>query len=123
MTTKLKKELQTVNREIKSLTKKIEKMIVAVDKLEKAKPAKKAAPKAKATKKVSPKKVVPKKKAAKLTDTEKTIKIINRSKKGINVETLMKKTGFDNKKISNIVHRAYKAGKIKRVGIGIYVGA
>lgn len=123
MTTKLKKELQTVNREIKSLTKKIEKMIVAVDKLEKAKPAKKAAPKAKATKKVSPKKVVPKKKAAKLTDTEKTIKIINRSKKGVNVETLMKKTGFDNKKISNIVHRAYKAGKIKRVGIGIYVGA
>ena len=123
MTTKLKKELQTVNREIKSLTKKIEKMIVAVDKLEKAKPAKKAAPKAKATKKVSPKKVVPKKKAAKLTDTEKTIKIINRSKKGVNVETLMKKTGFDNKKITNIVHRAYKAGKIKRVGIGIYVGA
>ena len=123
MTMKLKKDLQTVNREIKSLTKKIEKMIVAVDKLEKAKPAKKAAPKAKATKKVSPKKVTTKKKAAKLTDTEKTIKIINRSKKGVNVETLMKKTGFNNKKISNIVHRAYKSGKIKRVGIGIYVGA
>jgi len=123
MSIKLFKDLQVVNREIKSLTKKIEKMIVAVDKLEKVKSVKKAPAKKKEKKKVAPQKVTAKKKAAKLTDTEKTIKIINRSKKGVDVATLMKKTGFNNKKISNIVHRAYKTGKIKRVGTGIYVGA
>jgi predicted transcriptional regulator of viral defense system len=34
----------------------------------------------------------------------------------------MKKTGFNDKKISNIIHRAYKQGRLKRVGKGVYVG-
>jgi len=34
----------------------------------------------------------------------------------------MKKTGFGDKKITNILQRAFRAGKIKRVGRGIYVG-
>ena len=48
---------------------------------------------------------------------------INRSKKGVDAPTLVRKTGFDAKKIRNILHRVYKEGKVKRVGRGIYIGA
>ncbi|MBW1676008.1 MAG: integration host factor subunit beta [Deltaproteobacteria bacterium] len=44
-------------------------------------------------------------------------------KEGVDVPTLMKKTGFEDKKIRNIVFKASKAGEIKRAGRGIYVAA
>jgi len=50
------------------------------------------------------------------------LNVINRSKKGVDTATLMKKTGFNQKKIANILHRTFKAGKIKRADKGIYVG-
>ena len=40
MSKNLKKDLQVISREIKALSKKVEKVIVAVDKLEKAKAVK-----------------------------------------------------------------------------------
>ena len=61
-------------------------------------------------------------KGAKKTDTDKLLAIINRSKKGVNTATLMKKTGFDQKKVRNMLNRTFKQGKITRVGKGIYVG-
>jgi hypothetical protein len=51
------------------------------------------------------------------------LNIIKRSKKGVNTATLMTKTGFDQRKIWSIINRASKAGKIKRAGKGIYLGA
>ena len=48
---------------------------------------------------------------------------IDRSKKGVGMAALKKKTGFDDKKVRNIVARLYKFGKIKRVGRGKYTGA
>jgi hypothetical protein len=50
------------------------------------------------------------------------MRIINRSKKGVDVPTLIKKTGFDDKKVRNIIYQNYKLGRIKRVGKGIYLG-
>lgn len=47
---------------------------------------------------------------------------IGRSKKGVDVEALIAKTGFDEKKVRNIVFRLNKLGKIKRVGRGKYTG-
>ena len=49
--------------------------------------------------------------------------IINRSKKGVDTDALMKKTGFDQKKVRNILHRTYKQGKITRAENRIYVAA
>jgi predicted Rossmann fold nucleotide-binding protein DprA/Smf involved in DNA uptake len=66
-----------------------------------------------------PKKPVPKKKPA--TAAETVLGIINRSKKGVDTATLMKKTGFEPKKIHNIVYKLKKQGKIKSVGKGIYL--
>ena len=126
---KLKQDLKTVNKELKVLVKKTESLMKAVDRIEKAETAKakkappKRTPKAKAVKKVAAKIAPARKKVSKLTATDKVLNIINRSKKGVSVQALMKKTGFDTKKIRNMVFRATKMGKIKSVGRGVYVGA
>ena len=64
-----------------------------------------------------------KKKSAVLSDTVQVLKIIKRSRKGIDVATLVQKTAFDEKKIRNIIYKAHKDGSIKRAGRGIYLGA
>ena len=109
----IKKDIAAVNKELKALTKKTESLIKMVAKLGKPQSAKK--PKAKTAQKTSPKK-----KSGTLTSTEQVIKIIKGSKKGVDVSKLKAKTGFDYKKISNIVLRAFKQGKIKRTDRGVY---
>ncbi len=119
----IKKELTALQKDITAIGKKLEKLIKAVEKNEKAKVTK--ASKAKAVKAKSAKKapkVPAKKKAVKATATDQVLKIINRLKKGVDTATLMKKTGFDEKKVANILYRLFKAGKIKRADKGIYVG-
>jgi uncharacterized Zn finger protein len=63
-----------------------------------------------------------KKKIAGLTDTAQILNIIKRSRKGIDVATLKQKTGFDEKKIRNMIYKAHKEGIIRRAGRGIYTG-
>ncbi len=110
----IKKELQALNREMKSLEKKLEKLVKAIEKSEKPKPI--------ASKEKAIKGTPSKKRAPGLTATDQVLRIINRSKKGVDTATLMKKTGFNQRKIWAIINRASKAGKIQRVDRGIYVG-
>ena len=110
---KLKSPSQHAASALKTLTKQTDKLIKAVDKFEKEKAAKRK--KAKKPARKAP--------AKKVTDTDKVLNIIKRSKKGIDVATLTKKTGFDEKKVRNIVTRAFSQKKIKRVARGVYVGA
>ena len=105
---------EALSKNLKALALKSEKIVKALDKLEKVPTELKA--KAKSTKKAAVEK-------AKLTATEQVVTIIKKSKEGVDVPTLMKKTGFEDKKIRNIVFKASKQGKIKRSGRGIYVGA
>ena len=116
----LKKDLQAVTRELKALTRKTEAMAKKVAKLEKAQAAAKAKPKVKAK---TAKKAPAKKKGAKLTATDQVVNIIKRSKKGVDVSGLMKKTGFGERTVRNILFKAAKQGNIKRAGRGVYVGA
>jgi len=131
----LKKDLQALGKGLQALAKKTEALAKQLEKAQpvKAKPVKKAAPgkkaapvKAKPVKKAAPvkakavRKAPVKKKAAGITDTDKVLNIIKRSKKGVPVQTLIEKTGFNAKKVANIVFRAFKEGKIKRAGKGIY---
>ncbi len=121
-----KKDLQALNKDVKALSTKMEKLIREFDKGKKAKVTKKVTAKParlKTTKKAPAKKAPAKQKPAKLTATDKVLKIIRGSKRGVNAATLVKKTGFDLKKVRNIIQRTYKQGKIKRVGKGVYVGA
>ncbi|MBW1898865.1 MAG: hypothetical protein JRI61_07385, partial [Deltaproteobacteria bacterium] len=65
-----------------------------------------------------------KKKAAKKAPAiaiETVVGLIKRSKKGVDVATLIKKTGYDAKKISNLVYKAKKRGDIKSGAKGVYV--
>ena len=117
----LKKELQTVSKEIQVLKKKVEKLIVAAGKIEKPK-ARKASP----AKKVAGKKPAAKKAASKksaLTAIDTVFGIIKKYKKGVNTASLMKQTGFNEKKIFNNIYKLKKQGKIKSKAKGIYVKA
>jgi len=111
------KDLQAISKELTKLVNQIEKLAASLGNAEKSKAKSvKTKLKAKAVSKKTPAK------GGKKTDTDKVLAIINRSKKGVDTATLMKKTGFDQKKVRNMLNRTYKQGKITRVGKGIYVG-
>jgi predicted Rossmann fold nucleotide-binding protein DprA/Smf involved in DNA uptake len=59
-------------------------------------------------------------KRGKKSGTQRVLTIIDRSRNGIDAKTLIKKTGFEDKKIRNILFKASQEGKIERVGRGIY---
>ena len=117
-------DLKTLNKNIQTLGKTLDRLLKAVEKdtKSKAKPAKKSPAKKVAAKKAPVKKAAMKKKTAPLTATDQILKIIKGSKKGVDAPTLIKKTGFNQKKVRNILFRTYKQGKIKRLEKGIYTG-
>ena len=113
----LTKDLQAISKELTKLANQTEKLAAALGKT--------STTKVKSVKTKTTAKSVTKKapaKGAKKTDTDKVLEIINRSKKGVDTATLMKKTGFNQKKVRNMLNRTYKQGKITRVEKGIYVG-
>jgi hypothetical protein len=117
-------DLKTLNKNIQALGKTLDSLLKAVAKDEKpkAKPAKKILAKKAPAKKTPAEKAPAKKKAAPPTATDAILKIIKASKKGVDAPTLVKKTGFNQKKVRNILFRTYKQGKIKRLDKGIYTG-
>jgi replication protein A-like len=56
----------------------------------------------------------------KATAADTVLAVIGRSKKGVDVSTISEKTGFDKKKVTNIVFKLKKAGTIKAVSRGVY---
>ena len=117
-------DLKALNKNIQALGKTLDSLLKAVEKdaKPKAKPTKKVAAKKAPAKKASAKKTPAQKKAAQPTATDAILKIIKASKKGVDAPTLVKKTGFNQKKVRNILFRTYKQGKIKRLDKGIYTG-
>ena len=111
----LKKDLKAVAKDLKKLTQKTDKMIKRLGKPEKAQAVKK--PKAKKAGKPVAKKVI------KVAAGGTVLAIIKRSRKGIDKATLIKKTGFEDKKVRDITYRLMKQGKIKRDLKGLYVKA
>jgi len=62
-----------------------------------------------------------KKAAPAATAGESVLKIISESQQGVDSATIMKKTGYDRKKVANMVYRLGKQGKIKSLQKGVYV--
>ncbi|MBW1892610.1 MAG: hypothetical protein JRI91_02770 [Deltaproteobacteria bacterium] len=118
----MKKEIETLGKKLIKLTDSIQKGKKAAKKT----PARKTSVKKKTTlkKKVAVKKTIAKKTAKKAVKTatasETVYKAIPRSKKGVDVATLIKKTGFDRRKIYDNVKVLKKQGKVKSVGTGVY---
>ena len=124
--------LKAVVDGLRSIAQGVEKL---AEKLEKSAPKKESKVKRKAAAK--PQKAPVKKAPAKKASAKKAVKtkkqpataadavlaIVNRSKKGVDSATLVEKTGFDNKKIANIVFKLRKQGKIKSFIRGVYTKA
>ena len=129
--TKLKKDLEAISKALNGLAQKVQKMQEQIGedkkptkkpkaKAVKKKAVKKAPARKVAAKKAAPKKAVPKK-AKPATAVDTVLAIINRYKKGVGMAALMEKTGYNQKKIANLVFKLRKQSKIKSVDRGIYV--
>lgn len=60
-------------------------------------------------------------KSAQLTTAiDRVVSLIRRSKNGVNIATIKKKTGFEDKQISNLLYKAKKKGLVKSLGKGVY---
>ena len=116
MMKQLEKDVRAVVRDLKRLTQMTEKIVKQLEKLDKAQAPKK--PKAKARKKV-----VGKKEAKKTNPSDTVLAIIKRSKKGIDVATLEKRTGFKKNNLRAIIFRLRKKEEIQSEGKGLYIKA
>jgi hypothetical protein len=105
-------ELKTVSKKIMVLAKSVEMIIATVSKAEMSKPTKKV---------VAKKPVIKKNTMPTAGDT--LFRIIKRAKKGVDTAALRKKTGFNIKKIRNIIFKLKKQGKIKSEVKGKYLVA
>ncbi len=121
----LEKDLTAIAKDLKKLTQRTEKMVNWLKKLEKAQAAKKAKPKAvrkAVTKRAVTRKAVTRK-PTKTPARDTVLAIIKSSKKGVDTPALKNKTGFQGRKIGDIIYRLKKQGKIKTEGKGLYVKA
>jgi predicted Rossmann fold nucleotide-binding protein DprA/Smf involved in DNA uptake len=112
---RVEKDLKAIAKDLKKLTQKTEKMVNRLKTLDKAQAAKK--PKAKAVKRPTAKK------PARVSSSDSVLAIIKGSRKGVDTVALRKKTGFQGRKIGDIIYRLKKQGKIKTEGKGLYVKA
>jgi hypothetical protein len=125
---KLKKDLEAILKGLNGLVQKVQKLQEQIG--EETKPTKK--PKAKVVKKkavmkapakkVAVKKAAPKK-ATQATAVDTAFNIITKYKKGVGMAALMEKTGYNQKKIANLLFKLRKQGKIKTLVKGVYVKA
>jgi len=113
----LKKDLQSITKSLKAMTRQTEEMVKRLDKLEKTQTVKRPKVKTKSAQKTAVKKQVKKR----AIDT--LLSIIIKSRKGVDAATLKKKTGFEGWKLYDNIHRLKKQGKIKSVGKGVYMKA
>lgn len=122
---KLKREVQVTMKILRKLAQEIEKLEVSIKKLDTSRAKKTTvfkAAKKKSVKKANANIIVPRK-LKKPTAFYKAIGIIVMSPKGISVDQIRKKTGYDAKKIANIVYKGKKRGMINAVSKGVYVKA
>jgi hypothetical protein len=116
--------LKLVADGLKTLAQGVEAIADKVDEASKAK--NKKAPKAPAQKptaeaKKPPAKAAPKKTARPETAVDTVMTIIGRSTKGVSTAEIKSKTGFNQKKVANIVYKLKKQKKIKSIDKGVYV--
>lgn len=117
------KELQSVlnivSDGLKTLAKGVEAIAEKVDEVSKSQGP--VATTQKKTAKKPTQKAAKKKAVGPETDTDKVLKAISGSKKGVSTAAIMQKTGYSPKKIANIIYRLRKQQKIKSIDKGVYI--
>jgi uncharacterized membrane protein len=110
--------LKSIAKATKNLAEKVQEIGKAMAENKPKKPAKpKDRPKAKRAKKSS------KTKEKRPTAAETVLTIIKNSGNGVGYSEIMKKTGYDRKKVANIIFKLGKQGKIKSIKRGVYTKA
>ena len=118
----LKKQLATASKSLVNLSKQLEKISSHVDQLQAAKATAKKKPVAKRKPAVRKKAGVKKPAAAKgVTVLGSVFDSIKRSKKGVAIDKIKEKTGYDGRQLSNALYKLTKQGKIKTVSRGVYL--
>jgi len=123
---KIRKELASLAKQVEGLSKQANKMQPAKKATAAKKPAAKKAAKKKATaaKKIPAAKKAAKKKAPstkKKTALNTVLDVINRSKKGVTVDQLKKRTNLDARQLSNALYKLSKKGQVYAKSRGLYV--
>lgn len=108
----VKRDLQSVIKNLKLLTAKAEKISAQLDAVQHIKPVPSRPAKTRTSST---------KKKAQSTATDTVMNIIQRQKKGIDTATLKKKTDFDTKTIRNVIFRLKKQGKVQSTTRGLYM--
>ena len=143
MVKRLQNQLKTITKSLVDLSKKVDKLSGDLAKLEvKKTPAKKTpakkktAPKKKAAAKKAPakkttqkagKKSAAKKPAQKASPSGKAtvldsvLDVVKKSRKGVDIATLKKKTGLEPRQLSNALYKLSKRGMIEAQSRGTYV--
>ena len=57
------------------------------------------------------------------TYTDETLEVIKRFRKGVGFADIQVRTGFEDKKLRNIIYRLHKMGKIVRKNRGLYIAS
>ncbi|MBW2634498.1 MAG: hypothetical protein JRE14_10340 [Deltaproteobacteria bacterium] len=124
--TELEKLIKTVADGLKLMAQGVEKLAEKVDDIgksmseEDAKPKRKAPAKPKkAAAKVTKK--APAKKEKQVTAADTVLGVIKRHKNGVDTAVIMEKTRYERKKVSNIVFKLKKQGKVKSEKKGVYL--
>ena len=117
----LKKELQAISKALSQLTKKTEQMTKRLERLEKSSKAKK--PKSARRGPGRPPKKTVRRKSSGTTAIEAVLKLINRSKKGVSIDDLRKKTGIGENNLRVSLYRLKKRGEVTNASKGIYIKA
>ena len=99
----------------------IDKLTIKIDKLEKLIKKSMTTGKGKwVTAETSAKGKIPARKAA-MTSSDMVLDVIKRFRKGVSFVQVQERTGFEEKKLRNIIFRLHKMGKIVRKSRGIYI--
>jgi TPP-dependent indolepyruvate ferredoxin oxidoreductase alpha subunit len=57
------------------------------------------------------------------TSTDRALEVIKRFRKGVGFADIQARTGFEDRKLRNIIYRLHKMGKIVRKSRGLYIAA
>ncbi|OEU69020.1 MAG: hypothetical protein BA867_10165 [Desulfobacterales bacterium S5133MH16] len=58
-----------------------------------------------------------------MTSTDRALEVIKRFRKGVGFADIQARTGFEDKKLRNIIYRLHKMDKIVRKSRGLYIAA
>ncbi len=58
-----------------------------------------------------------------MTSTDRALEVIKRFRKGVEFADIQERTGFEDKKLRNIIYRLHKMDKIVRKSRGLYIAA